>query len=117
MVRGGAQENTLATVLGVNGPMWENTLVTGPALGPEGSLEPECLAAGVRMRRVPGLVREVSPTRDLTALQELTALCRQERPHVVHTHTSKAGILGRLAAWRARVPVVVHTPHGHVFHG
>jgi glycosyltransferase involved in cell wall biosynthesis len=116
MVRGGAQENTLATVAGINGGGWESALATGPALGPEGSLEPECLLAGVRMRRVSALVREVSLRCDLAALRQLTRLIRRERPHVLHTHTSKAGILGRVAARRAGVPVVVHTPHGHVFH-
>jgi len=116
MVKGGAQENTLATVAGIHGRGWESALVTGPALGPEGSLEPECLAAGVRLIHVPELVREISPGDDLRALERLTALFRSERPHLVHTHTSKAGILGRIAARRARVPAVIHTPHGHVFH-
>lgn len=116
MVRGGAQENTLANVARIHGDGWESSLVTGPALGPEGSLEPECLAAGVRLIRVPDLVRELSPAHDLRALRELKAVIRRERPHVVHTHTSKAGILGRIAAAACRVPVVVHTPHGHVFH-
>jgi glycosyltransferase involved in cell wall biosynthesis len=116
MVRGGAQENTLATTVALHGGGWVSQLVTGPALGPEGSLEPECLAAGVRLRRVPELVRELSPGHDLRALARLTALLRGERPHIVHTHTSKAGLLGRLAARWAGVPVVLHTPHGHVFH-
>ena len=116
MVKGGAQENTLANVLGLSAPGWESSLATGPALGPEGSLEPECLAAGVRMLRVPELVRELSPRDDLFALRRLVTLFRKERPHIVHTHTSKAGILGRIAAREARVPIVVHTPHGHVFH-
>jgi glycosyltransferase involved in cell wall biosynthesis len=116
MVKGGAQENTLSNVLGLAGPGWESSLATGPAVGPEGSLEPECLAAGVRMLRVPELVRELSPMDDLRALRRLETLCRKERPHIVHTHTSKAGILGRIAARRAGVPLVVHTPHGHVFH-
>ena len=116
MVKGGAQENTLANVLGLSAPGWESSLATGPALGPEGSLEPECLAAGVRMLRVPELVRELSPRDDLLALRRLVTLFRKERPHIVHTHTSKAGILGRIAAREARVPIVVHTPHGHVFH-
>jgi len=116
MVKGGAQENTLANVLGFSAPGWECSLATGPALGPEGSLEPECLAAGVRMLRIPELVRELSPFQDLRAVQRLIRLCQKERPHIVHTHTSKAGILGRIAARRAGVPIVVHTPHGHVFH-
>jgi glycosyltransferase involved in cell wall biosynthesis len=116
MVRGGAQQNTLATAVGINGRGWDSSLVTGPALGPEGSLAPECLVSGLRVLRVPALVREASPPRDLDALQQLTRLIRQERPHVVHTHTSKAGMLGRIAARLAGAPVVVHTPHGHVFH-
>jgi glycosyltransferase involved in cell wall biosynthesis len=116
MVKGGAQENTLATVAGIHGRGWESALVTGPALGPEGTLEPECLAAGVRILRVPDLVREISPRSDLRALANLKQVIRAERPQIVHTHTSKAGILGRLAAQACSVPVVVHTPHGHVFH-
>jgi glycosyltransferase involved in cell wall biosynthesis len=116
MVRGGAQENTLATTIGIHGGGWDSQLAAGLARGPEGSLEPECCAAAVRLLRVPGLVRELSPRRDVVALWQLAALFRRERPHLVHTHTSKAGILGRIAARWARVPVVIHTPHGHVFH-
>jgi glycosyltransferase involved in cell wall biosynthesis len=116
MVKGGAQENTLANVAGLAGPGWESSLATGHAVGPEGSLEPECRALGIRMIRVPELVREISPRQDALALRRLVTLCRKERPHLVHTHTSKAGILGRIAARQAGVPLVVHTPHGHVFH-
>lgn len=117
MVHGGAQENTLATVAAIAGGGWRSTLVTGPADGPEGSLEPECHRRGVRMIHVPELVRELSPAQDVRALRRLVALIRAEQPQIVHTHTSKAGILGRIAARMARVPVVIHTPHGHVFHG
>lgn len=117
MVKGGAQVNTLANVRAFAPPEWESTLVAGPPEGPEGSLEPECAAAGVRLLRVPDLVREVAPLRDLRALGALRRIIRQERPHLVHTHTSKAGLLGRIAARRERVPAVIHTPHGHVFHG
>jgi glycosyltransferase involved in cell wall biosynthesis len=66
---------------------------------------------------VRSLVRHINPTSDLRALWHLVRLLRQERPHIVHTHTSKAGVLGRLAAWITGVPVVIHTPHGHVFYG
>jgi glycosyltransferase involved in cell wall biosynthesis len=116
MVRGGAQENTLANVTRINGDGWNSALATGPALGPEGSLEPECEAAGVRLIQVPHLVREIAPLHDLRALRYLKKVIRMELPHIVHTHTSKAGILGRIAARSCRVPVVIHTPHGHVFH-
>src|SRR5205823_967593 len=71
MVKGGAQENTLATVLGIDGRRWESSLAAGPALGPEGSLEPECRRAGVRMLGMSELVREVSPWQDGIALRQL----------------------------------------------
>jgi glycosyltransferase involved in cell wall biosynthesis len=116
MVRGGAQENTLANLVRIAGGGWESSLVTGPALGSEGSLEPECEAKGVRLITAPHLVREIAPLQDLRALRYLKSVIRKERPHIVHTHTSKAGILGRMAARSCRVPVIIHTPHGHVFH-
>jgi len=72
---------------------------------------------GVRVVSVPSLVRRISPVNDVRALYELFRIIQKERPDIVHTHTSKAGILGRLAAKIARVPYIVHTPHGHVFYG
>ena len=59
----------------------------------------------------------MAPLADLTALAELVRLIRRERPAIVHTHTSKAGFIGRLAAVIARVPAVIHQPHGHIFYG
>ncbi|HZR84626.1 MAG TPA: glycosyltransferase [Candidatus Binatia bacterium] len=70
-----------------------------------------------RLVRLPELGRELHGARDLTALVGLVRLMRELRPHLVHTHTAKAGALGRLAAIAARVPIVVHTFHGHVFEG
>lgn len=67
--------------------------------------------------RIPTLRRDLDPRRDAQALASLVRLMRTERPHVVHTHTAKAGTLGRLAAILAGVPVRVHTFHGHVFEG
>ena len=66
---------------------------------------------------VPELGRDIHPGRDVLALARLHGIIRRFRPHIVHTHTAKAGAIGRLAAWLARVPIVVHTYHGHVFHG
>lgn len=66
---------------------------------------------------IPALGRRIRVGPDLVALRELVRLMREVRPHIVHTHTAKAGTLGRLAARWARVPVVVHTYHGHVFGG
>src|SRR5438876_2449809 len=73
--------------------------------------------AGVSVFAVPTLVREINLVSDARATFALRRLLRRERPSVVHTHTSKAGVVGRLAAWLARVPVVIHTPHGHIFYG
>lgn len=69
------------------------------------------------LRLLPALCREISPARDLAAFRAILAQIRRFRPALVHTHTSKAGALGRLAARLCRVPAVVHTPHGHVFSG
>lgn len=112
LIIGGAQENTLSSVLGLRQkPELEVKLVSGPATGPEGSLEsldPELIL-------VPHLVRPVHPVRDLLALRELERLFRRTKPDVVHTHSGKAGVLGRMAAARAGVPVIVHTIHGPSF--
>ena len=112
LIIGGAQENTLSTVLGLRQkPGLEVKLVSGPSAGPEGSLEfldPELIP-------IPHLVRPVHPFKDLSALRELETLFRQTKPDVVHTHSGKAGILGRIAAARVGVPVVVHTIHGPSF--
>jgi glycosyltransferase involved in cell wall biosynthesis len=92
------------------------TLVTGPAIGPEGELLERAKASGVRVIIVDHLRRAINPYHDVLACRALRRLMNAEKPDVVHTHSSKAGILGRLAARRAGVPVVVHTIHGLPFH-
>ena len=77
----------------------------------------ESVEKGVRVITIPSLVRRISPLQDLKALFSLWRLLIRERPYIVHTHTSKAGILGRLAAKCAGVPIIIHTSHGHVFYG
>jgi len=73
--------------------------------------------SGIKTYLIPELVRRVDPILDLRAFARTRRLIRLLSPHIVHTHTSKAGIIGRLAAFSTRVPVIVHTPHGHVFWG
>lgn len=117
MILGGAQENTLYTVLGLNQkPGYEVTLVTGPAIGPEGELLEEARKSGIRVMLVPEMRREIHPWRDFQTLLSLTRLLKELSPEIVHTHSSKAGILGRLAARRAHVPFILHTIHGQAFH-
>jgi glycosyltransferase involved in cell wall biosynthesis len=116
LVIGGAQENTLATVLGLRQkPGVEVKLISGPTTGPEGSLEPEAAKIPGLLTIVPELVRPVHPLKDFIALRKLEKILREEKPHIVHTHSGKAGILGRLAAKRAGVPVIIHTIHGPSF--
>jgi glycosyltransferase involved in cell wall biosynthesis len=90
-------------------------------VGSEGPEEGNYLALHGRavepLVTLPTLGREVRGARDLLTLGQLVQLFRRVRPHVVHTHTAKAGALGRIAARLTHVPVVVHTYHGHVFHG
>lgn len=116
MAIGGAQENTLLTLRGLQERGFSVCLVTGQTASHEGSLEKEVRRLGIPIFFLRQLVREVSPVQDVYALLWLIFFFRKERFDLVHTHTSKAGFLGRLAARVAGVPFVVHTPHGHVFH-
>ena len=110
---GGAQDNTLYTVAHLDRGRFEPVLAAGPG----GLLDARARAIdGVPFLTVPALVRPVRPDLDLRALVSIAALCRRLRPHVVHTHSSKAGVLGRWAATLARVPVRLHSVHGFGFH-
>jgi glycosyltransferase involved in cell wall biosynthesis len=116
LIIGGAQENTLATVLGLRTkPGVEVRLISGPTTGAEGSLEPEFKNSPGLLTIVPELVRAVHPLRDFLALKKLEHIFREQKPDIVHTHSGKAGILGRLAAKRAGVPLIIHTIHGPSF--
>ena len=117
LILGGAQENTLLTVKGLQQMHgYDVTLVTGPAIGPEGELLSDARKSGAKVVVFDELRRELHPWRDWRSLRKLTKFLREERPDIVHTHSSKAGILGRIAAKRAGVPVITHTIHGQSFH-
>jgi glycosyltransferase involved in cell wall biosynthesis len=112
LIVGGAQRIALETAAelrrrGVDAEIW-----CGLQAGPEGSLADEAAARGVPIVRVPPLVKEVSPARDLASLRWLERRLREDRPEVVHTHSSKAGIIGRRAAHVVGIPRVIHTIHG-----
>jgi glycosyltransferase involved in cell wall biosynthesis len=116
LILGGAQENTLLTVEGLHHRHGDDvTLITGPAEGPEGDLFGRAERQGLKVELMPELVRAIRPATDLRAYRLLRAAIRRLRPEVVHTHSSKAGILGRAAAWDEHVPAVVHTIHGLPF--
>ena len=116
MIVGGAQENTLLSCLGQRAAGHRVVLVTGPSPGPEGELLARMKAPDLEIVVIDDLVRELSPRRDLRAYRALRKFFRERRFDVVHTHSSKAGVLGRFAAHAAHVPCVVHTIHGQAFH-
>lgn len=116
LIKGGAQENTLATVLGLREKGYDVILASGLTSGPEGEIETLARKNGVDPVIIPELVRQPHPWKDLVSTFKIYFLIRKHRFDVVHTHTSKAGIIGRAAAKLAGVPVIVHTPHGHIFH-
>jgi glycosyltransferase involved in cell wall biosynthesis len=112
---GGSAENTVASMVGLADAGYGGPLAVGLAESDRASVD-GARRRGVVLLDVPGLGREVGP-RDVAAFAQLLAVMRRERPAIVHTHTSKAGFIGRLAARLARVPAVVHQPHGHIFYG
>ena len=114
LIIGGAQENTILNCEDLIHDYGDDVLlITGPTTGPEGSL----------MRRietlphhiVPSLIRAIRPIQDFQAYRQIKRLLAEFRPDVVHTHSAKAGILGRLAARACDVPVIVHSVHGAPF--
>ena len=72
---------------------------------------------GAKIVWLPALIRRINPVLDLITFLSLVRLIYKEKPDIVHTHSSKAGLVGRMAASLLLVPIIVHTPHGHVFHG
>jgi glycosyltransferase involved in cell wall biosynthesis len=116
LIVGGAQENTLHTVEDQQHLFGDRvTLLTGPGLGPEGSLEERARQRGLDLRIIPQLRRAIHPWHDYSSYRALVRHLKQIRPQIVHTHSSKAGVLGRRAAFRLGIPCV-HTIHGASFH-
>ena len=117
LILGGAQENTLLTVEELHHRYKDDvTLITGPPIGPEGSLLERAQRQGLDVRLVDAMRRAIHPWRDWVAYRSLVRLLRDLKPEVVHTHSTKAGVLGRAAAAKVGVPVIVHTVHGPPFH-
>lgn len=117
MIIGGAQENTLYNCLDlVRNHGDEVLLITGPATGPEGDLLCQHDLTGLKIREIPSLIRSINPLSDVTSYRAIKNAIADFKPDVVHTHSAKAGMLGRIAAWNFRVPAVIHTVHGAPFH-
>ena len=114
---GGPAIHTILLTAGLNNEKFESTLVTGVEGKHEGNMLDLAAAKRVKPIIVPQLRRNIDPVGGLTALVRLYRLMRRQKPHIVHTHTATAGLLGRLAAKLAGVPVILHTFHGHVLRG
>ncbi len=116
LIIGGAQENTLHNVEDQHQLFGDEvSLVTGPGIGPEGSLEARAMAGGYPVHILPEMRRSLNPLHDWQSYQATIRLFRDLQPDIVHTHSSKAGIIGRAAAAKLGIPAV-HTIHGAAFH-
>jgi glycosyltransferase involved in cell wall biosynthesis len=113
---GGSSEASIAQIEALERAGYPCTLAVGFAES-ERDVMARARQRGCRLVDIPGLGREAAPARDLRALAGLVRVIRRERPTIVHTHTSKAGFVGRLAARLTRVPIVLHQPHGHILYG
>jgi len=110
---GGAQQVTLDTLRLLEPECYEKNLITNS----EGLLVPDAeRIPGLTIFLVPELVREINPAKDFIALLKIKRILRKIGPDIVHTHSSKAGVLGRLAARSLKIPNIIHTYHGFSFH-
>jgi glycosyltransferase involved in cell wall biosynthesis len=117
LILGGAQENTLITCKGLAQRGHDVTLITGPALGPEGELFEQTRSQKYKTIVIDSLRRQINPVYDILAYRAIKKYLKDIQPDIVHTHSAKAGILGRFAAHSLnRATKIVHTIHGLAFH-
>jgi len=114
---GGPALHAILLTEALNDAEFQSILIAGSVGTLEGDMSYLANRHGVKPLIIPELGREISWWDDLIAFGKLLRILIQERPQIVHTHTAKAGTLGRIAATLARVPVTIHTFHGHIFHG
>lgn len=114
---GGPSVHVILLTAGLREKGYETRLIVGREAPSEGNLLDMARQKGIEVEQLAGLGREIRPLADLVTLWQLYRALRECRPAIVHTHTAKAGVLGRIAARLAGVPIVVHTYHGHVLRG
>ena len=115
--KGGAATNVLLSALGLSQRGYSVSVVHGPQVPQEETLIRQAKESGVIFHPIPSLGREIHPKKDLDSLKQIRACLGHIQPDLLHTHQSKAGVLGRWAAKKNLNLPVVHTPHGHVFQG
>jgi glycosyltransferase involved in cell wall biosynthesis len=123
LILGGAQENTLITCKGLAQRGHDVTLITGPALGPEGELFEQTKNQKYKTIVLNSLRRAINPIYDTPAYYQIKKLLAEIKPDIVHTHSAKAGVLGRFAAFQLKIknsklktPFIVHSIHGLSFY-
>jgi glycosyltransferase involved in cell wall biosynthesis len=114
--KGGSTENTLLTAIGLHGK-YDVSIAYGYTTFPEEILIKKAKEKNIEFFYIPELVRSINPVKDIIAFIKIYTIIKKNKFDLVHTHCSKAGILGRFAAKAAKVKVIIHTPHGHVFYG
>ncbi|TES86034.1 MAG: hypothetical protein E3J89_03395, partial [Candidatus Aminicenantes bacterium] len=124
--KGGSAQNTYLSLLGLRKKNYQLSLVSGLSL--ESEMKHEEIKAkekdiqileseGIEFIQCPFLLRRINVIKDLKAFFDIWRIIKKYNPLIVHTHSSKAGLMGRLAAKLAGTPIIMHTPHGHVFFG
>ena len=116
LIVGGAQETVMYIAALLDKERFRVDVLSGPQTGSEGSLIEELRTRGIPLTILPDMVRQISPVHDSLALLKMTHLIQTNRYIIVHTNSSKAGVIGRLAARMAGTPIIVHTVHGWSFH-
>lgn len=114
---GGPARHVAILSEGLDKGRYDSVLLYGDVACGEGDMSGPAKASGTRCIFLPEMSRSINPLSDIRAFFRILSIIKRERPQIVHTHTAKAGTVGRLAAIAAGVPVKVHTFHGHVFHG
>ncbi len=114
---GGSSTNTIETVARLDPQRFDVFLISGRTKDADGSIEASLKSKNIQYIFLPDLQREIHPWKDINAFIRLYGFIKSRHFDIVHTHTSKAGILGRWAAKCAGVPKIIHTPHGHIFYG
>ncbi len=116
LIVGGAQENTLYTAEMLNKDIFRVDVITGIQTGIEGSLLEEARSRNINLICMPEMVREINLVKDIIAFIKLRSFIRTNNYSIIHSHSSKAGIITRIAASIEKTPVIVHTVHGWGFH-
>lgn len=115
--KGGAPKNTLITVSGTDKNIFSVDLVSGISADPESDVEEKTTGSGARYFIIPEIIRPIKPFKDIISIVKLYRLIKKKKYDIVHTHTSKPGVTGRVAAILAGTPFLVHTSHGHIYKG